>query len=141
MLDKISGVDKYSEVVKISVVDLISVLAKISVQWLQIRRNFSSRHFFMVDEISVVDWFSVVDYFSKQNDRRKFSSRLIFLRHTKWYRRNFRCILFCGWPSYDINFVIFTLNLGMGGTPRTIILSSTTTSIGHSSDFAFPVVP
>ena len=99
MLDKISGVDKYSIVVKISVVDLISVLAKTSVQWLQIRRNFSSRHFFMVDEISVVDWFSVVDYFSKQNDRRKFSSRLIFLRHTKWYRRNFRCILFCGWPS------------------------------------------
>ena len=99
MLDKISGVDKYSEVVKISVVDLISGLAKISVHWLQIRRNFSSRHFFMVDEISVVDWFSVVDYFSKQNDRRKFSSRLIFLRHTKWYRRNFRCILFCGWPK------------------------------------------
>ena len=104
MLDKLSGVDKNSEVVKISVVDLISVLAKISVQWLQIRRNFSSRHFFMVDEISVVDWFSVVDYFSKQNDRRKFSSRLIFLRHTKWYRRNFRCILFCGWPFFLLVF-------------------------------------
>ena len=78
MLDKLSGVDKNSEVVKISVVDLISGLAKISVHWLQIRRNFSSRHIFMLDEISVVDWFSVVDYFSEQNDRRKFSSRLIF---------------------------------------------------------------
>ena len=43
--------------------------------------------------------------------------------------------------NYDINFVIFTLDLAIGSTPNTIILHSMIISIGHSSDFAIPVVP